>query len=325
MIKMPFSLLKMTYFLCLFMSSSFLFFAQNNHGHVKILPKWQVNDFRNIHVEITNRTTIGDSVIRSDQRAYDILFKVIEISDHILVRWTCMNDDEIIRCNSPWDAPDEIQTRLIQSLENIKRDLFRSELILKLNKETGKAEEWVDGMKKLKDAEFQEKKDIREWCNIHNIAAETRENMEVDFSKVISSDYENWRKSILGRVNMLFEQYNKTFSLQKETTETIFTTDLLAEKNQEADFPAICTRTASESGNRLTLQNVIDYDKKFLILYLQKNHEYLENLNVDNVLVVEKEKAIFDIMNSWIVSYSKTLSFEVKEIRTVALTEITFH
>ena len=325
MIKMPFSLLKMTSFLCLFMSSGFLFFAQNNGGLVQILPKWQVNDFRNIHVEVTNRTTIADSVVTNEQRAYDILFKVIEISDQILVRWTCMNDDEFIRYSSPWEKPDEIQTRLIQSLEKMKKNIFQSELILKLNLETGIAEEWVDGMKKLKDAEFQEKKELREWCKINNIAAETRVNMEIDFSKVVLSEYEMWRKTILDKVNMLFEQYNKSFSLYKETTETIYTRDLLAEKDQEADFPATCTRTANESGNRLTLQNVIDYDKNFLISYLQKNHEYLDGLNLDNVLVLEKEKAIFDISNTWIVSYSKNLSLEVKEMRSIVLTEITYH
>lgn len=299
--------------------------AQSQGDLVKIVPKWKAGDVRNIRVDFTRIVEGKDSIITQENRGYDILFKVLEVNDHYLVRWTCTNDEQFLIAKEIPENMDAIDRRILEGFNAVKMEVLQAELIFQLDKKTGKAKEWIDGLQRLNTVEFQEKKKMREWCKVNNMAADARAEMELNFSKLLQAEYPLWRSKLLEKVSGVFEQYGLAFSLNKETQEKILTSDLVENQDEEVDFPATLTKKATEFGDRLTVKTTIDYDKVFLHSYFQKTQIGMEDLSLEDVLVIEKEQVIFDLTTNWIINYTKTLSFEVGDLKTVSKTSFMFN
>ncbi len=301
------------------------FVSVGQENQLKISPKWKVGESRKAHVDQSIRVIFDDSIVKNQQKSYDVVIKVSAVkSNFYVIKWSCKNDNEILQYYHHRSAPDPNENRIIDALKSAEKKVLYMNLTLQMDKNTGEIKEWLNGRELLKNAEFQEKQNIKKWCASKNVPDEDRINMELDFSKKLNAAYEIWHEMLLQKANFFFESYKQNFLMNKTLKEDVLTTDILDLLDDKTKFPGKMTKEATEINDRLILDKKIEYEKEFLTLYLRKMDDSFNNLSSKDVMVFEKEQSIFDLKSTWLVNYSKKLYFEVRGMKTTSTSTVTF-
>ena len=299
--------------------------AAQNHGEmVKITPKWTLGDTRDIHVDLTTKVSYDDSVVKETQSGYLVQIKVIETKPNLILKWNSQNDEESFLFKKGIYSIDSLEKIIQTALINAEYEILTSDLKLQMDPNTGEFKFWLNGLELLKNAEFHQKKILKEWCVNNEIAANKRLEIELIFSKKLNQGFQIWKNNILNNANSIFSSYQIGFVMNNSIVEDIFTRDILHLNDLETEFPGKLTKDASEVNDKLILDRKLVHDKEFISNYLHKMGGSLANLSPNEVVIFENEQSIFELKTSWLLSHTKKMYFKVRGMKTITSTTITF-
>lgn len=317
--------------ICLKITALFLLYilpnialAQNQGEIVKIVPKWNLGDQRTINVDLSIKVDYDDSLVQDAHSEYQVNIKVIETKPNLILNWNSQNDEEMFIFKKENKATDPLKRAIQTAIINAEYEILSSDLKLQMNPNSGEFVIWVNGMELFKNAEFHQKKVLKEWCTKSEMPANERLKVELDFSKQLNQGFQMWKSNLLNKVNSIFSSYQVGFIMNKTISEEIFTKDIMHLNDIETKFPGKLTMDATEVNDKLILDRKLIYDKDFIANYLQKMGGSLADLSPNEVMIFENEQSIFELKTSWLLSHTKNMYFEVRGMKTTTRTTISF-
>ena len=298
--------------------------GQTKSDLVKISPKWEVGDVRQIHVELDNKMSFEDSVIRETKENYDVRLKVLAVYPNILLEWKSVNDLSVYHFKNEKADTNEIKSKLHELLMKAEEEVLQASRKLQMDSKTGKIALWTNGIELLKSAEYHQKKNLKVWCAEKDISASDQIALELEFSKRINQGFPIWKEMVLTQANSIFTSYQISFTVNKTLKEDIVTRDLLQMNDKETEFPGVLTKDATEVNDKLILNKKIEFNKEFVANYLRKTSATFTDLTSEEVIIFENEQSVFDLKSTWLLSHVKKMHFEVRGLKTSTRTTISF-
>ncbi len=230
--------------ICLKITALFLLYilpnialAQNQGEIVKIVPKWDLGDQRAINVDLSIKVDYDDSLVQDAHSEYQVNIKVIETKPNLILNWNSQNDEEMFIFKKENKATDPLKRAIQTAIINAEYEILSSDLKLQMNPNSGEFVIWVNGMELFKNAEFHQKKVLKEWCTKSEMPANERLKVELDFSKQLNQGFQMWKSNLLNKVNSIFSSYQVGFIMNKTISEEIFTKDIMHLNDIETKFP----------------------------------------------------------------------------------------
>ena len=140
--------------------------TQNQGEIVKIVPKWNLGDQRTINVDLSIKVDYDDSLVQDAHSEYQVNIKVIETKPNLILNWNSQNDEEMFIFKKENKATDPLKRAIQTAIINAEYEILSSDLKLQMNPNSGEFVIWVNGMELFKNAEFHQKKVLKERSGI---------------------------------------------------------------------------------------------------------------------------------------------------------------
>jgi hypothetical protein len=290
----------------------------------QVSPHWKVGDKRKVHTDFSTKV-IYDGVLISDQRnVYDVNFLVLSTDDQFILSYSSSDRLPTVLSNPDDERENASSLKIRSLLRNAEDQICKSDLQVRVNKQTCVASDIKNGLEILKNVEHKTRKELLEWAMNEKISEKDIRNMEIDLSKRFAEMYPKIQQTILDKTSLIFSSYNVSFPMNEAIEKKVMTRDLTASSKSDTLFPAIITMESVEVNDKMVIKTSLDYDKEFLLAQLKKSYHKLDNVKASEVSILEKEEIIFDLNTTWIQHHIMNLHFEIPGMKTITKSSVTF-
>jgi len=309
---------------CLLLLSNFIFSQSDTQLH-QIRPKWKLGDQKRVHTESLSKIFIKDSLFNNTEATANYSMKVIDTVKNYTLLYSNepMSLDIETKSSDPkLDSVVNFFTDLIKKIEK-KTNAFKYELLV--DKNTGQAFKVKNGDKYLKVIEQVASTMIDELGEKKGKTNAQIDSMKQKIIAYFKLEEPKILETAINQFNYIMQPYSYTFPYNSTRSYNAMIHDVNAlGEFGGIEMPAVLTVSSKQHDNSLTIQTDTDYDKNFLLEQIKKKYKNMSNLTTSDIFLSEKVETIFTTTNSWMVSHKSNVVFEMKEVKVVNETIVSF-
>lgn len=305
---------------------SIVSFAQskNNQLH-QLIPKWKLGDQKKVITVTNNQIFLKDSLISNTEVKGKYIIQVIDtVKNYTLSFFNEPNSNGLeVQSSIPKvDSVVNFFTGLIKNIEKESR-AFKYELLV--DKNSGQAFKVKNGDKFLKLVEELAFTMINE-LGEKKVKSETEiDTMKQKVMAYFKSAEPKILESLINQFNYLMQAYTYTFQINTAISQKTMIHDVNALGSFGGlEMPADLIISSTREKNIITIQTQTEYDKDFLLKEMKKRYKNMGDLTTSDFILSEIAEATFKTTNNWIISHKTNVVFQMKEVKVVNETKVSF-
>lgn len=312
------------FLVCLLLLSNFIFCQSNNQLH-QIKPKWKLGDQKKAHTESFTKIFIKDSLFNNTEATANYSIKVIDTVKYFTLLYSNEPNSIDIEIKSSIPKADSVVNFITDIIKKIEKETNSFKYELLVDKNTGQALKVKNSDKFLKKIEQVASAMIDELgekmqkssTQIDSIKQKVVTYFKLAEPKILGT--------MINQFNYIMQSYSYKFPYNSAITQNAMIHDVNAlGEFGDVEVPAVQTISSKKNNNSLTIQINADYDKEFLLELMKKKHKNLSDLTASDIFLSEKEEATFTTTNSWIISHKSNVVFEMKGVKVINQTIVSF-
>lgn len=312
------------YIVCLLLLSDSIFSQSGKQLH-QIKPKWKLGDQRRVHTTSSSRIFIKDSLVNSTEVTGNYSIRVIDTVKNFTLSYSSEPGSTGIETRSSAPMVDSAVNFFAGIIKYIEKETNSFKYELLVDKNTGQAFKVKNGEEYLKMVGQVTANMIDELGKKKGKTSTQIDSMKQIVMAYFKSAEPKILETTINEFNYLMQAYSYSFSYNATISQKTMVHDVNAlGAFGDTEMPAVLTISSKQQNNSLIVQTVTDYDKAFLLEQAKKKYRNMSGLTASDIFLSEKTEALFTTKNNWMVSHKSEVVFEMKEVKVMNETVVTF-
>lgn len=313
--------------LILVLSFSNIVLGQSNKGLYQISPKWKLGDIKRVHTESISKIFIKDSLLNNTRASAEYGIKVIDtIKNYTLLYFNELSPIKI-ESTSSIPAMDSAINILKEITKVIEQESASFKYKILVSKKTGLAFEIKNGDELLKNTDSALSILINELGSKRGKTKTQIDTMQQRATSLSKMNHSKILQTVINQINYIMQPYSYRFSYNSTISQKAMISDVnVLSEFGNIEMPATLTISSKETeNNTLTVLTDTDYDKAFVLEQIKKKRKSLGDVKPSDIFLSEKVETVFALGNNWIIKHTSNVNFELKDVKVMNQSMISFH